>query len=102
MVYIPMHPAVNTVSPVRVMWKAVVGWLVLAALVLILLAVVVKDLLIGPNEDVAIAQCRVDYARARNSAESLAVDGRQPVVSRTQASIALTCAARRKAGQLSK
>ena len=70
--------------------------------VLILLAIILNDVLNGPNEDVAIAQCRADYAHARTSAETLAVDARQPVVSRAQASIALTCVARRRAGQLAK
>jgi hypothetical protein len=80
--------------------KNVAGWLALVALALVLLAFVVWNTVRVPNEDVAIAECRAAYGRARTAAESLGVDERQPVVSRTQASVALTCAARRRSGQL--
>jgi hypothetical protein len=41
--------------------------------------------------------CRGDYGRARTAADTSAVDGRRPIISRGQASTALTCGAMRQA-----
>ena len=44
--------------------------------------------------------CRTDYLRARTASDSVAVDARRPILSRGQATTALTCGAMRKAGWL--
>jgi hypothetical protein len=43
------------------------------------------------GEGYAAEECRAAYARARSSADTAAVDARQPVVSREQATAARTC-----------
>jgi len=44
--------------------------------------------------------CRANYHRARTAADSQMVDGQRPIVSRVQATTALTCGAMRQSGQL--
>jgi hypothetical protein len=44
--------------------------------------------------------CRADYLRSRTATDSAAVDSRRPILSRGQASTALTCGAMRRAGWL--
>ena len=53
----------------------------------------------GPNAQ-AMELCRADYRRARNAADSQMVDAQRPIVSRVQATTALTCGTMRQNGQL--
>lgn len=51
--------------------------------------------------DVRAAElCRASYHRARTAADSQIVDGQRPVVSRLQATTALTCGVMRRTGHL--
>jgi hypothetical protein len=44
--------------------------------------------------------CRANYRRAHTSSDTIIVDAQVPVLSRTQAGIARSCGAMRRAGQL--
>jgi hypothetical protein len=43
------------------------------------------------GEEVAAAQCRAGYQRARTATDSAVVDAQRPIISREQATVARTC-----------
>ena len=53
-----------------------------------------------PPDDVAIAECRNAYARARSAQDSAAVDFQRPITSRPQAGVAVDCRTLRLAKRL--
>ena len=55
---------------------------------------------LAPGDDVSIAWCRADYARARTASDTAVVDLRTPVVRREQAPASLSCGELRRAGML--
>lgn len=54
----------------------------------------------GPGEDIAAAQCQAGYQRSRTAADSAMIDSQRPIISRGQATAALTCRELRLAGEL--
>src|SRR5687768_2365445 len=53
-----------------------------------------------PDEPVTTAWCRRAYDQARGAADSARVDAQRPIVSRTQATVAVTCGTLRTTGEL--
>jgi hypothetical protein len=78
-------------------------WIVIGLLALLVLAsgLLMKRRSGQFSADWQSAQyCQANYRRAHTSVDSSIVDAQTPVLSRQQASVALSCGAMRKAGQL--
>jgi hypothetical protein len=80
------------------------NWLSTGVLILLLLALAIVVVLTnrrGPD-DLAAAECRAAYGRAETARDSAMVDRVRPVTSRTQATVAASCATLRAAGTLNR